>query len=273
VNSAPDAGAGGLRDVWGTDTSNVWAVGDAGTIFHYNGNQWAQAASPTREALRAIWGSSANDVWAIGYDATNARSLLIRYDGNTWRDMGYVSAWDNLVFQSISGTGPRDVWIAAAGDNGSKLFHFGALGNWTDETPQGGVAGWLRSIWVTPTSGWAVGTGAMLHSDSNTWMPVDPLPTTSNLQRVSGIAANDAWLIGWYNFDLLTELLHFNGTAWTPVDPAQDKPLMESLFARSESDVWFVGFNGGVLHYDGSQLTPDATVPTQANLTGIWGVR
>ena len=29
-----------LRAIWGSDASNVFAVGDGGTILHFDGNDW-----------------------------------------------------------------------------------------------------------------------------------------------------------------------------------------------------------------------------------------
>jgi hypothetical protein len=266
-----------LHGVWGTDPANVWAVGSNGLILHFDGMRWTQVTSPTTQRLAAIWGSSRSDVWAVGYDAAQQRGLVIRYDGNAWVERGSISAWDNLTLTSICGTGPRDIWLVGApnsGSNGSKIFHFGALGNWTDETA-GGLTTWLQDIWVTSAAGWVVGRdpGTLLRLDGNGWTALNPSPTTSNLQDVSGSSANDVWAIGWYGLDTATEILHYDGSTWTPFEPATQKPLVTDLFVRSATDVWFVGFGGGIMHYDGVQLAPDATVPTLANLQAIWGVR
>ena len=39
--------------------SEVFAVGDAGTILHFDGELWRPMPSPATQPLRAIWGASA----------------------------------------------------------------------------------------------------------------------------------------------------------------------------------------------------------------------
>ena len=44
-----------LRDVWGLDASNIWAVGDGGVILKWNGTAWsAQASGITTNLLRSL---------------------------------------------------------------------------------------------------------------------------------------------------------------------------------------------------------------------------
>ena len=62
------------RSVWGSGASDVWAVGDSGTILHWDGSAWTSASSGTTFALFGVWGSGANDVWAVGDDTILERS-------------------------------------------------------------------------------------------------------------------------------------------------------------------------------------------------------
>ena len=59
-----------LEGVWASDASNVWAVGDAGTILKWNGSVWNGQSSGTTNLLVSIWGSDANNVWAVGIGGT-----------------------------------------------------------------------------------------------------------------------------------------------------------------------------------------------------------
>jgi hypothetical protein len=68
-----------LIDIWGTSSSNVYAVGEDGVLLHYNGSAWSEIASGTTADLYGIWGSSASNVYAVG-----AFGTLLRYDGNSW---------------------------------------------------------------------------------------------------------------------------------------------------------------------------------------------
>jgi hypothetical protein len=59
-----------LRGVWGSSANDIWAVGEGGTIVHFNGGAWSLVASPITEHLSAIWGTSADDVWVVGDKGT-----------------------------------------------------------------------------------------------------------------------------------------------------------------------------------------------------------
>ena len=45
-------------DVWGSSGSDVFAVGNGGTILHYDGSAWSAMTSGTTFALNGVWGSS-----------------------------------------------------------------------------------------------------------------------------------------------------------------------------------------------------------------------
>jgi hypothetical protein len=112
-----------LWDIWGTGPSNVYAVGELGTVLRYNGAQWTtQSNIPTNESLNAIWGSSATDIFAVGDCGT-----VIHFDGTSW------TAQASGATQNLYG-----VW----GFSGSSVYAVGALGtivhydgtSWTPET-------------------------------------------------------------------------------------------------------------------------------------------
>jgi hypothetical protein len=73
-----------LRAVWGTGT-DVWAVGDGGTILHNSGTGWQKETSGTSDDLYSVWGSGPTDVWAVGggmYEYGGA--TVLHRDGNGW---------------------------------------------------------------------------------------------------------------------------------------------------------------------------------------------
>src|SRR5262249_28258975 len=98
-----------LSDVWGTSPTDVWAVGNGGTILHYNGSSWGAVPSNSTSNLAAIWGSSPTDVWAVGYNTVAMQGTVLHYDGVGWNSGGQPSAWDGVEFFGVSGSGPREV--------------------------------------------------------------------------------------------------------------------------------------------------------------------
>ena len=59
-----------LTGVWGSSSSDVFAVGTLGTILHYDGNAWNVMISGTMMwvdgSCYGVWGSSSSDVFAVG---------------------------------------------------------------------------------------------------------------------------------------------------------------------------------------------------------------
>lgn len=59
----------GLRGVWGTSSTDVWIVGELGTILHRDATGWTTEPSLTSNAnLNTVWASSTTNVWAAGED-------------------------------------------------------------------------------------------------------------------------------------------------------------------------------------------------------------
>ena len=55
-----------LDAVWGTSSSDVYAVGWEGTILHYDGTEWSAMPSGTTAHLHDVWGMSSSDFYAVG---------------------------------------------------------------------------------------------------------------------------------------------------------------------------------------------------------------
>ena len=76
----------GLWGVFAVSDDDVWAVGGAGTIRHYEGGSglaWRPVGGvPTQVSLNAVWAASSNDVWVAGDEG-----VVLHYDGATWSRM------------------------------------------------------------------------------------------------------------------------------------------------------------------------------------------
>ena len=103
-----------LRGIWGSSASDVWIVGDQGTIRRLgaNGDDWVAVESPTTETLHAVWGSSADDVWVVGESGT-----VFHWDGAAWTPSvaALANAHTKPNLYGIWGSGPDDVWIVGEG--------------------------------------------------------------------------------------------------------------------------------------------------------------
>jgi hypothetical protein len=80
-----------MNAVWSNAPNDVFAVGSRGRILHFDGTAWSPMTSPTSQDFRDIWGSSSSNVYAVGvggilhYDGT---SWTVIKDSDTWRVWG-----------------------------------------------------------------------------------------------------------------------------------------------------------------------------------------
>ncbi len=73
---------GALHAVWGTASDDIWAVGAAGLIVHWDGETWTytQSLDDRRRTLWALWGRATDDIWAVG-----AEGVVLHWDGRYWQ--------------------------------------------------------------------------------------------------------------------------------------------------------------------------------------------
>lgn len=89
-----------IYGLWGDSNTSVFAVGDSGSIYHFNGSSWDEMSSGTGKILLGVWGTSYSDVYAVGEGGT-----ILHFDGSTWSLMDSNTA-DNLF----------GVWLPPGGD-------------------------------------------------------------------------------------------------------------------------------------------------------------
>ena len=59
-----------LAAVWAASSTDVWAVGSAGTALHFDGLVWSAVDLATTADLTAVWGLGPTDVWVVGAGGT-----------------------------------------------------------------------------------------------------------------------------------------------------------------------------------------------------------
>jgi hypothetical protein len=172
-----------LYDIWGSSDSNIFAVGNFGTILHYNGYSWSKMSNITDESLNGIWGSGPNNVFAVGYGG-----IILHYDGNIWHKM-YSGTSNSL--NDIWGSGPNDIF--AIGYNGTILHYDGTM--W--HAVNSGTVNSLNGVWGSgPNDVFAVGSGGIiLHYDGSTWRTMNS-GTSNSLNSVWGNGPNDVFAVG-----------------------------------------------------------------------------
>jgi hypothetical protein len=144
--------------VWGTASNNLYVVGEAGTIWHRRGVQWAlesQAPAVTGK-LVTVNGCSAGEVYAVG-----DRNVL-RSNGATW-----TRAEDMLTddVNGVSCASPGHVVLVGGGGLKQRLV----AGQWLDDFSQDPHLD-LHGAWADSTGAfWAAGGDfASLPNDAGT---------------------------------------------------------------------------------------------------------
>jgi hypothetical protein len=247
-----------LSGVSGVSPTDVWAVGGGcygidPLIEHWDGGAWSIVASPPLGVDGGgAWGSlsdveaiSSSNVWAVGYASSNAIEPLVEHwGGSNWTQVSSAPGVGEGYLDSLSATGPNDVWaVGGSGSNSNLIEHWNGSSWSVVPSPQPARGSSLDSVAaISPTNAWAVGstrasTGAevtfVLHWDGQTWSQVpSPNPSTASsatnqLRSVAAISANDVWAVGMYENEQTsihqhrTLVLHWDGVQWDIVASPQ----------------------------------------------------
>ena len=252
-----------LRAIWASSATDVFAVGDYGTILHYDGTSWDNTTMGAFN-IYGVWGTSETDVFAVA-----DKGIILHYDGTTWKNM-------------TSGTTQRlrDVWgfsatdIFAVGENGTTLHYDGTtwsrMSNATILTLQGVWGISSDDIYAVGGASASSGPGndIMVHYDGSTWTLVH----TGSLARLHDLWGNSA--ANLFTVGESGGIFNYNGTNWTSVDnPVNGNAAvtLRDIWGSSGSDIFAVGDGGTVLHYDGVQWK-SMDSKTSVKLHGVAGV-
>jgi hypothetical protein len=108
--------SGAMNDVFGRGPNDVWVVGNAGAVHHWNGTQWTQETTGTTAQLRGVWTAPGAPVFVVGGDG-----VILQYDGTSWTTMPSPTTARLLA---IYGHAPNDLF--AVGDGATVLHYDGA---------------------------------------------------------------------------------------------------------------------------------------------------
>jgi hypothetical protein len=224
-----------LYDIWGTSSSNVYAVGSTlhgvpfgsaptmPIIVHYNGEEWTQGyiiGLPDAEAT-GIWGSSEDDIFVLV--AGIAGSRIMHYAGKSW---------------SVQKRLPSTYLIGVWGSSASDVFAVGA--QVIENEPNVGV------IW---------------HYDGRQWTQMDTGQNMVNivLNAVWGSSGENVYVgggteEGTFYPEPPSYIFHYDGSTWSAM--ASPQVYIESIWGSSATDIYAAEhdqyYDGIILHYDGT---------------------
>lgn len=254
-SQSPSGTQNGLYSVWGRAANDVWAVGEAGTILHWNGVKWEPQLSTTSNDLFAIWGTSA-EVWAVGYASTT-----LRWDGTKWDDSKACGSGLNLY--AIWGTGPNEVWSFGTG-----RYYCKFNGTAWSYASDGSLPYTVRGVYgIDGKNMWAVGDDGYISKWNGSSWNLVASGMTGRLNSVFGTGDKNIWAVGHDGVILL-----YNGTAWSVVAPpgAQSAGLM-GVWGSGANSIWVVGGNGTMKRWTGAPPWEDVAQGTRKYIRGAWG--
>mgnify|MGYP001255768820 CR=1 FL=1 len=105
-----------LYGVSGTNSSDIWAVGQEGTVIHWNGTTWQEIEMETQANLWSVWSPTANVAYVVG-----ANGEAYRIQGSLVEPL--PTGVNNILYH-ITGTTEANIW--AMGSRGMTLRFNGA---------------------------------------------------------------------------------------------------------------------------------------------------
>ncbi len=269
----PSPQGNALLATWGSSAQDVWAVGGAGTIVHYDGSKWSMVRSPTNNALYAIWGSSANNIFAVG-----DRGTVLRWDGSTWTRLFLGTDGEQVAqLYGVWGADASEVWFI-----GNHLTAGSAILKWngtavTRVNAPAGVSSGLRSIWgAKKDSVYIAGeSGTLIRWDGTAWSKFGPVMSAS-WSAITGTGDNNIFLA---SRDRL--IYRWNGTAMANVSPAQGTSFNTlwsdgtAVFAAGDIRYPTPGDptkrEGMLLKWDGTSTFSRIASTPKVHIYGLWG--
>ncbi len=217
-----------LADVWGLDSTEIFAAGRNGTIWRWDGTGLALMDSLPVPSLSSIWGTSPDDIHVAG------SGQIWRFDGQKWSN-----TWNNPNLP------PHKIWGAST-DDAWAIVYGGTLLRWKNATwhPFDGVkTNELAAIWGSgPNDVYVGGRKTLLHFDGRSWQSVPDF----HLKRVYSI-----WGSGPKNIYVATDhgLQQFNGEKWARLNLNTDETI-KKVWGTGADEVLAVT-SRTMLYFDG----------------------
>ena len=188
-----------LRSVWGTSGSNVYAVGEGGTVLHYNGNHWTILSKGIDLPYLDIFGFSETET--LVFSTKNISSPTLPSNN---RNISSLIKFNGLILESenqIESEGLTDIWPSSS----TNIFAIHRPTNWD--------------------------FGELLHYDGKDWIEVN-IDREGFLENVWGVNQSNIHVAITVRNELdgnrfsSRQILHYNGSNWS-VFPLESETLYD----------------------------------------------
>lgn len=239
--SNPIPQGNGLTKACGRSPSDVWLVGGAATILHWDGTTYSVVPVGNRNVLHGVWCSPGGSVWAVG------EQLVLKLTNGVLTDLTPTGT-DVISFNAVSGTGENDVWIAARFDT---AYHWdGTKLTQVHKEATEGINDYFWDVVArAPNDVWFVSSTTTYHYDGSTFTQVS-LPGATTLGEPC---------LWWAPGDVLLALDASGGWSQQGTGPWQKLTSiggggeLTRVFGPSSTDLWFTHLPFSELtHWDGA---------------------
>lgn len=258
-----------FKSVWGTSEQDIWAVGEHGTIYHYDGSDWSSVPSgmPSGKwwSLYGVWAQSDGTAWTVG-----EKDTLLSYNKIAWRPLDATVKEDDIG--AISGAGGL-VWFVGQ-RNEIRLTSTPK----TYVTPRDPAGPNFAGVWAGSESNvWAVGemnnAGVIYHGTGTTqaeWMK-EPL-SIANFSFSAVWGSKSVWAVGNENTNHVGSVYLRDDMSgmWQPRSCVGTSSL-NGVGGSDDENVWAVGSVGTIKRLKPGMTCSDTQVKTILGLNAVWG--
>lgn len=225
-----------LNDIWGADLNSVFAVGDNGTILHYDGSSVQAMENNSGKALYTVFAGE-TDGWAA---AGGWFDEMLYFDGSTWATAGNPPS---EFMEDMWGQGDT---VYAVGGNGTILQSLNRGASWN--TMPSPTTEPLYAVWGTAVDGpvFAAGAnGTVLRYNGSNWTQMTTNTNSSfmTFHGIWGSSDQDVYVVGetWpFLGSNESQIIHFNGSSWQQAyysDNVLSQKYLTGIWGRSENDI------------------------------------
>ncbi|GLC23571.1 Ig-like domain-containing protein [Roseisolibacter agri] len=230
-----------LYGISGSGGTDVYAVGERGTVLRWDGSAWSAIASGTTATLRNVFAAGPRLAYAVGDSG-----VVLRIDAS---GVARLNPGTTARLDAAWASGTANVYVG--GDSGLVVRFDGT--SWRRIPTAAGE--YVNGIWGTVSGPVfaASSTGRIFQVQTGTATQTASLPF--GFTNISGTAANDIYAVGY-------GVARFDGSSWSEVDAPYDGALLLSAFATTGAA--FVGGPDGLVMV--RRGTPAAFVTTNARV-------
>jgi photosystem II stability/assembly factor-like uncharacterized protein len=172
--------------VFGFSPTDVYAVGEAGTIVHYDGQAVAPIPSGVTATLYGIWGAGPDDLWAVG-GQPDVSGVILRGGAGGWTVVPSPTA--SGAYFKVWGAATDDVFICGQG---------GVVLHWDGQSFTSQPTGLSEAQTLFTIAGRAandvytvggLGSAIALRYDGTSWSPL-PDALLAMIDPLAGVAVD-----------------------------------------------------------------------------------